>query len=159
MRQLMISPAIDAYQPRDEALRYTRTQWNDGRVDKGRVIVRYLHDCTAPGDRILVTGLTPFQVGYYTERRIAGGHLYWHHGWRSDSTHEAQSLELLQKASVPFVFSTADPILQDFARYPRIREYLASHYVALDGTEGRVLIEKDRHVTGSFGALAFPCFQ
>lgn len=121
--------------------------------------LRYLHDCTASGDRILVTGSTPYQVAYYARRPIAGGQLYWRHRWRADPRHEEQALALLQHQSVPFAFSTDDPFLDDFRHYPRIREYLVKHYVALEGSNGRVLIDTRRRPTGTFGSLGFPCFR
>lgn len=52
----------------------------------------YSRECTAAGDRILVTGLTPSHVSYFAQRSIAGGHVRWPRGWRSDPAHEAQSL-------------------------------------------------------------------
>jgi len=121
--------------------------------------LRYLHECTTPDDRILVTGSTPYQVAYYAQRPIAGGQLYWRHQWRSDSRHEAQSLALLEQQSVPFAFSTDEPVLKDFEPYPRIRQYLAEHYVELEGSNGRVLIDRRRQPTGTFGSLRFPCFR
>jgi 4-amino-4-deoxy-L-arabinose transferase-like glycosyltransferase len=121
--------------------------------------LRYLHECTTPDDRILVTGSTPYQVAYYAQRPIAGGQLYWRHQWRSDSRHEAQSLALLEQQSVPFAFSTDEPVLKDFEHYPRIRQYLTEHYVDLEGSNGRVLIDRRRQPTGTFGSLRFPCFR
>jgi len=126
---------------------------------KPTLSLRYLHECTRAGDRILVTGSTPYQVAYYTQRPIAGGQLYWRHKWRSDARHEAQSLALLQRQSVPFAFSTDDPVLNDFEHYPRIREYLLAHYEALEGSNGRVLIDRRRQRTGTYGPLALPCFR
>ena len=119
----------------------------------------YLHDCTAPGDRLLVMDSTPFQVAYYAERPIAGGHLYWHQRWRSDPIHEARSLAMLQQQSVPFAFSTTDPVLEDFTAYPRIREYLEENYAELQGSQGRLLFDKRRKPTGTFGPGEFPCFR
>jgi hypothetical protein len=157
--QLLSAPPIDAYQPEDEALRYDRGAWDSGEVDKGKVLMRYLHDCTRDGDRILVTGSTPYQVGYYTERAVAGGHVFWHHRWRSDPVHQRQSLALLEHESVPFAFSTHDPILDDFKSYPIIREYLLKNYVELEGAGGVLLVDTRRKPTGQFGALGFPCFR
>jgi hypothetical protein len=121
--------------------------------------LEYLHDCTASGDRLLITGSTPFQVAYYADRSIAGGHQYWHHGWRSDPAHEQQSLKLLQEQSVPFAFSTTDPVLDDFKAYPNIRKYLSSNYFELPGSKGRVLVDRRRMPTGSFRSSGFPCFR
>ena len=158
--QLLASPAIDGYAPRDEALQFDPAAWSGSDIDdRFRILMRYLHDCTPPGDRILVTGSTPFQVGYYTELAIAGGHVFWRTGWRSDPPHQMQSLALLQHQSVPFAFSTDDPVLEDLGRYPAIRDYLVQHYVALAGSDGRLLLDRRRQPTGKFGALGFPCFR
>lgn len=157
--QLLASPPIDGYQPGEPALRYDREAWNSGVGDKGRLMLRYLHDCTRAGDRVLVTGSTPYQVSYYVRRPIAGGHLFWHHRWRADAPHEMQSLALLHRQSVPFAFSTHDPVLEDFKSYPNIREYLVKHYVELEGSGGLLLIDKRRRPSGTFGAVGFPCFR
>lgn len=157
--ELMASPPIDGFAPREEVFGFDRSTWNEQEVHAVRVLLRYLHDCTDAGDRILVTGQTPHQVGYYVGRPIAGGHLFWHDGWRSDPVGEQQSLTLLQRQSVPFAYSTHDPVLDDFRRYPRIREYLLKHYVELEGSRGLVLVDTRRRPTGTFGAMGFPCFR
>lgn len=130
---------------------------------EGKPVYRYLYACTADGDRLLVTGATPGHVSYYAQRPIAGGHVGWHQGWRSDPVHETQSLELLERQSVPFAVSTHDPVLDDLKRYPRIREYVEKHYVvlpgALDGTYGTVLVDARRHPTSRFSPQGYPCFR
>jgi len=70
-----------------------------------------------------------------------------------------QSLALLQKQSVPFAFSTTDPVMDDFKSYPKIREYLLQHYMELEGSEGMLLVDTRRKPTGTFAALGFPCFR
>jgi hypothetical protein len=72
---------------------------------------------------------------------------------------EAQSLALLQRQSVPFAFSTHDPVFATFAPYPRIQAYLRQHYVEMEGTDGRLLVDTRRSQTGNFGELRFPCFR
>lgn len=157
--QLLAAPPIDGYVPPEVTRQYTRALWNSPDADTGHIMLRYVHDCTREGDRILVTGQTPYHIGYYAERSIAGGHLFWHHRWRSDPVHEMQSLALLETQSVPFALSTHDPILDDFKRYPRIREYLVQNYMELEGSQGRLLIDRRRQPTGTFAGLGFPCFR
>jgi hypothetical protein len=118
----------------------------------------YLRDCTRPGDHILVTGSTPFHVPYYARRPVAGGHLYWHSAWANDAAHEAQSLQLIERQSVPIVFSTHDPVLDDFAAYPAIRDYLLANYQEAPGSDGRVLTERRRAPQGTYGPGGWPCF-
>ena len=122
--------------------------------------VRYLHDCTAPGDRLLVTGMNPFQFNYYAQRPMAGGHLYWRRGWRSDPVHETQSLALLRRQSVPIVVSTRRHVLDDFKRfYPQVHAYLLENYAEVQGSGGTLLVDTRRHPTGRFGPNGFPCFR
>lgn len=158
-RELAASPAIDGFAPHEEVFALDPTSWNARDVDAVRILLRYIHDCTAPGDRVLVTGQTPFQVGYYVGRAVAGGHVFWHDRWRSDPVHERQSLELLQRRSVPFAYSTHDPVFDDLKAYPRIHEYLKRHYVELEGSRGLVLVDSRRRPTGVFGRFGFPCFR
>ena len=119
--------------------------------------LQYLRDCSVQGDRLFVIGSTPYHIGYYARRGPAGGHIFWRQRWRRGDAHEQQSLELLQHQSVPFAISTNDKVLDDLESYPRIREYMAQHYRALDG--GWLLVDTRRQPTGTFGPLGFPCFR
>ena len=120
---------------------------------------RYLYECTAPGDRLLVTGSTPFDVNYYTERPFAGGHVLWHFGWRSDPAREAESLALLARQRVPFAFSTSDPLLADFKRYPRIYQYLVENFRAVDGYDGKLFVNTTLEPVRRFGPDGLECFR
>jgi hypothetical protein len=157
--QLLASPPIDGIWPRDRIATYTRQDWDRGDRDKEAVMLRYLHDCTAPGDRVLVTGSTPSEVNYLVERPFAGGHVLWHHRWRSDPQHEAQSLAAIERQAVPFAYSDTDPVLRDFEAYPRIHRYLLDHYMELEGSGGLLLVDTRRTRVRTFGELGFPCFR
>lgn len=159
-RQLLTTPPIDALQPADKARSVQPAEWLASDADARLTLaLRYMHDCTRDGDHIFVTGSTPYQVGYYTERPIAGGHLEWHQGWLSDPPHERHSLMLLRTQSVPFAFSTHDPVLDDLRAYPDIRRYVQENYVPLDGSRGLLLVDRHRHPSAHFGAIGFPCFR
>lgn len=156
--RLVVSPPIDGLLSSEDARTVDSAQWNA--LDAGRksdIALRYVHDCTTNGDHVLVSGLTPYQVGYYTGRPVAGGHLYWHDGWRSDPLREAQSLELLKRQSVPFAISTSGSMLENLRRYPQIRAYVESNYAAVDGTNGQLLVDTRRQWTGRYGKLGLPC--
>ena len=120
---------------------------------------RYLYECTAPGDRLLVTGSTPFDVNYYAERPFAGGHTLWHFNWRSDPAREAESMALLSRQRVPFAFSSSDPLLNDFTRYPRIHAYLVENFRAIDGFDGRLLVNTTLQPVRRFGERNLECFR
>jgi len=119
----------------------------------------YVRECTRPTDHLFVTGPTPYHAPYYTQRRIAGGHLAWPYGWRSDPDREAQSLALLERQSVPVAISTASPVLGDLKAYPRIQEYIRQHYTAVDGGKGVLLVDSRRRPTGVHAATGYPCFR
>ena len=158
-RRLAASPPIDALVPVEDAHAVTLEQWATlGLGEHSDLFARYLHDCSAPNDHLLISGQTPYHIGYYADRPVAGGHLYWHDGWRADPKREAQSLELLKRQSVPFVYATHNTVLADFKRYPRIRAYIAEHYRPLEGSEGRLLYDTRLAPSGTFGKLGFPCF-
>ncbi len=165
VKSLIASPPLDGLEPLSDALRSERTDWLQPgdweRVNSGRskVLLRYMRECVARGDRILVSGQTPYQVSYYVERPLAGGHLYWHDKWRSDPVREQQSLDLLQHQSVPFAFSTHDPVLDDLKAYPMIRAYFRANYAELEGSFGHLLVDRRRTPVRTFGALGFPCFR
>lgn len=125
----------------------------------GQPSLRYLYDCTAPADRLIVTGSTPYALNYYVQRSIAGGHLYWHSAWRSDPAREAQSLALLSRQRVPFAYSSNDPVLDEFKAYPRIREYLATHFTEVEGYNGRLLVNTTLQSVRGFGPSNLPCFH
>jgi hypothetical protein len=127
--------------------------------DDGNPSFHYLRACTTSGDHVLVTGMTPFQVNYYVQRPLAGGHLYWRTGWRSQPAQEEQSLALLQTQAVPFAVSNRRPVLDDFTRYPRIAQYLKTNYVELEGSAGRVLVDRRRVPVGRFAGTSMPCFR
>jgi len=126
--------------------------------DNNNPSFRYVRDCSTPGDHVLVTGMTPFQVNYYVQRPLAGGHLYWRTGWRSSPAQEERSLALLQAQSVPFALSNRRPVLEDFTRYPRIAAYLKANYAEVEGSDGRILVDRRRHPARLAGT-AMPCFR
>lgn len=160
LARLTVYPPIDGLITEAEARAIGPEEW--AAADAGRrsdVMLRYVYECVAPGDHVLVSGPTPYQVGYYVQRPVAGGHVYWHDGWRSDPDREAQSLALLRRQSVPFAFSTDSPMLTDLARYPRIHEYIAARHRSIPGTGDRVLVDARRQPVRHFGRMRLPCFR
>jgi hypothetical protein len=158
--RLFTTPPIDGLLPADRARQIQQIDWLTSDADTRQTIgIRYLHDCTREGDRIFVTGSTPYQVDYYAQRSIAGGHVEWRHGWRSDPAHARQLLQLLRSQSVPFAFSTDGPVLADLEKYPDLRDYFQLNYVEVEGGHGQLLVDRRRQPTGRFGALDLPCFR
>jgi hypothetical protein len=164
LRQMLVHPPIDAFVTAREATEFMqgvdRDAWNQGKVPRwADVVLRYMHECVAPGDHVFVSGSTPYHNGYLVERPVAGGQLFWHYQWRSDPRREEQTLSLLKSQSIPFAFSTHDPVLDDLKAYPRIRGYFLARYAVFPGTHGHLLVDSQRTATGRFGPLGFPCFR
>lgn len=156
--RLFASPPIEGHYPAREVAGWTQQKWNDDE-DKESMMYRYLHDCTAEGDRLLVSGSTPSDVNYLVGRPFAGGHILWHQRWRTDPEHEAQSLAILRRQSVPFAFSTSAPVLEELEGYPTIRAHFLEHYTEVEGTRGYILVDKRRAPVRRYGLLSVPCFQ
>jgi hypothetical protein len=158
--RLIASPPIDGLASAHDALRIDRTGWLElDYGDRSNLMVRYMYECAAPGDRILVSGHTPYQISYYVERPLAGGHLYWRDLWRSDARRAQQSLDLLRHQSVPFAFSTHEPVLDYLKAYPRIHAHMQANYLDIEGSLGHLLVDRRRTPVRAFGALGFPCFR
>ncbi|HXE80914.1 MAG TPA: hypothetical protein VNK41_09200 [Vicinamibacterales bacterium] len=136
-RRLLVTPPIEA---------------------SGSPTLRYLRECTADTDRVLVSGMTPFDVSYFVGRPVAGGHLYWKDAWGADPVYEGRSLALLRRQSVPFAIANRRPVLEDFEPYPRIRAYLEQHYRELPGSQGFILFDRRRPVVRRYGVEGHPCF-
>ena len=161
--QLFSSPPIDAFASMREVREWAgqdRAAWTNGSVSRASdILLRYVHDCTAAGDHVFVAGSTPYHINYLIERPLAGGHLFWRHRWRSDPRHEAESLALLERQSVPFAMSTTDAVLENLKAYPRVSAYFEVHYTVFPGSGGRLLVDSRRMPTGQFGPFDFPCFK
>jgi len=153
------SPPIDTYEPEAHAVHVSRVEWNAGSIDRGAVLTRYMFDCASADDRVLVTGMTPFHIAFYAHLPVAGGQLFWHHKWRTDPVHEQETLGLLRRQSVPFVFSANDPVFEDFTAYPAILSYLREYYVEVEGSSGLMLVDRRRMPVRQFGELGLPCFR
>ena len=164
VRQMLHYPPIDNEITRADADQAMTAQnheaWLKGEIGAApEILLRYVHDCTAGADRVFVTGQTPFQVGYLLERPVGGGHVFWHHRWRTDPDSEAALLALIEAQTIPFAISTHDPVLGDLEAYPSIHRYFEAHYRELPGSGGHLLIDARRQPVSTFGPYGFPCFR
>ncbi len=153
--KLRASPPIEAFMPATQVKGLRRARADTLPL---MVLARYVYDCTRDGDRVLISGSTPFDIGYLVERPIAGGHLFWHRGWRADARHEEESLAMLRRQSVPFAIATTDPVLKDLEQYPRIYQFVRSRYREVEGSGGALLVDRTRRATGEW-ELGLPCFK
>lgn len=141
-------PTIDAYAPLD--------------ATDERLLVRYLHDCLAPGDRVWET-VEQFPNGYQTRHPLVD-HPYWSLGFRADEAAQRAVLASLPMHPAPIIVTRfyPDP-LNAFARHPLVQGHVRSRYRVAQSTllekyEIRLLIDREREPQGTFTPLGLPCF-
>jgi hypothetical protein len=134
------------------------------RVSAGLVpFFHFLDRCTAPTDRLLVSGPYP-DVFVLARRGFAGGHIAFMEAFYHDEVDQRLTLTRMQRESVPFVVLPLDD--QDaFARsFPKILAHLTAAYdlladIPVDGLKGvRILVERARPRRGTDPETGWPCF-
>ena len=129
-------------------------------------LVRYIRECTGPGDRVFATWFAP-ELYFFAQRGFAGRivALFGEH-W-SEPRFQARSLETLASQSVPIVLTrTGDEALR--TGYPELVRFLDEHYRvagasdfgdAQIGENGyTVLVRRDRRPTRTYSSTPLPCF-
>jgi hypothetical protein len=135
------------------------------RVSAGLVpFFHYVERCTAPNDRLLVSGPYP-DVFVLARRGFAAGHIAFLEGWYTSDADQALSLARMRRQSVPFVVLPLDD-QETFARdFPQVLAHVESAYdlmvdLPADGLTGiRILVERARPRTGTDTATGWPCFS
>jgi hypothetical protein len=134
------------------------------RVSAGLVpFLRYVGRCTAPTDRLLVSGPYP-DVFVLGRRGFGGGHIAFLEAFYVSDADQQLTLTRLQHESVPFVVLPLDD--QDaFARsFPKILAHVTAAYDVLvdmpvDGLKGvRIMIDRSRTRTATDSETGWPCF-
>ena len=100
-----------------------------------RALARYLLDCTAPSDRVLVTWYAP-DVFFYAERGFAGGQAFLYGELHASVADQRLTLERMQRQSVPIILARRDRV--DFFRrdFPLIYDYVQTRYRLAESTLG-----------------------
>jgi hypothetical protein len=126
LQDLATSPPIDAFAPKD-----TRNDF--------RKLVRYVHDCTNPDDRLMVTWFAP-EIALFSGRAFAGDR--WSYAnFDNSPERERKILEIVKSQSIPIV-------LIDRRRYAGFKENwpsLAAYFETSYKLAGAVQIE-DNHI-------------
>jgi hypothetical protein len=116
----MTTPAIDAYAPPDE-------------TSDGRLVIRYLHECLRPSDRVWETAMW-FPVAYYAQRRPVW-HYHWDHGLKHDEAAQHQFLTWITQQQAPVIIThSSGDLLEPFRSYPFIRRYVMTNYREMTST-------------------------
>jgi len=147
---LRTSPPIDA--------------WDSSKLVGAQALLRYVHVCTRPTDRLLVTWFAP---DYYFDsgRGFAGGQIFWFPGYYTSPADQQRTLERLRRQSVPIVISEARRHEQFAAQFRLIDDYLKNNYrVAGESPYGddrsvfRVLVDSRVAPTATYEPLSLPCY-
>lgn len=126
-------------------------------------VARYVHDCTAPGDRLLVTWEAP-EYYVFSRRAFAGGETLLWPPFRPPHTYEAGVVERLKTQSVPIVLHEAGRLAEFAEMYPRLIAYLEARYRRAGdrdfgpGHHVLVYVERGREVRGRDREFGWPCF-
>ena len=138
--------------------------WTEKPVDRKIAAARYLAECTAPEDRVLLT--TPSdEVTYFARRLFAGGQRRFVSGVFKTDADQRRVLARLQRQSVPVVVT--DPANTDDLEsdYPLVAGYIESHYHQVGAIMSggspvmNVWVENTRRPVRTDPVLGFPCFR
>jgi hypothetical protein len=131
-----------------------------------RAATRYVRACTQPGDRILLTWFDP-RVAFYSQRAFAGGVIFFHHDHFSSPEEQERIIAKLETQSVPIVITDAQ-LHESRVKHlqPLIYTYLAAHYRRAhqsglgerDGDQFRILVDRSRTPTSTYGEFSLPCY-
>lgn len=124
-------------------------------------LARYVFECTAPTDRVLVPGFEP-QIFFYAERGFAGGRAFLVANWQASEADQQLIVERLARQRVPVVVGRSDAAIE--RRFPLVQDYLSRYYInapitspAMTGL--RVLVDSRIRPAGVYEPLGLPCYR
>ena len=130
-----------------------------------RAVTRYVLDCTAPTDRVLVTWFSP-DVYYYAERGFAGGQSFFFGGWHASIADQRLTLERMQRQSVPIILGRRDQEPGFERDFPLVYEYVRTRYrLAAESTFGGeppyylVFVDTQMEPVAQHLDLGLPCYR
>jgi hypothetical protein len=136
------------------------SQWpgNDGWT-----LARYLHDCTQPNDRLLVTWLGP-EYYVFSRRPFAGREAMLLPLYRTPATYEASVLETWKRQQVPIVLTEKATYPTFVAAYPALAHHIATHYRPVADTQRdthtiTIYAERTRMSNGRDTESGWECFR
>jgi hypothetical protein len=139
-------------------------EWPEKEKEGSLAISRYLAECTAPADRVLM-GVYADEIPYFARRLFAAGQGYFFHGFLRTEADQRLALERLARQSVPVAIMPSE-YQRDFADdYRLVARHVTARFqeVGTVSDEGgprfRVFVDKSRRPTGVDPVLGFPCFR
>lgn len=124
----------------------------------------FVQRCTAPGDRIVMTGLSP-DVFVLADRGFAGGQMAFRPNFYRDPADQRRAIARMRRQSVPFFILA----LEEEADFRGALQLLAAHLderysplvdVPIPDQRGlRIYVERRRGATGTDRTTGWPCFS
>lgn len=129
-----------------------------------RALTRYIHTCTTPEDRVLVTWFEP-GVFFYAQRRFAGGQVYLDPGWHDSPDDQLLTIARMKTQRVPIVLVRAEVEHLYEQRFSLVHDYVRERYrTAARSTFGAdqeyaVLVDRYVQPSGRYEPLDLPCYR
>jgi hypothetical protein len=148
----------------EDVFHYTRDwPWaNAWPAGTGWKVARYVHDCTRPGDRLLMTWSAP-EMNVFSRRAFAGGETALLRIFRQPREYESSVVARLSRQSVPIVLVNPKEIDTFERAYPALSRHLADRYRKAgqftdDERQIDIYVETSRSQSGTDGEFGWPCF-
>lgn len=139
--------------------------WADSDATGTLRAARYVAECTAPDDYLLVAGHYQ-EIPVFARRRFAAGQPTVSLSFYTSEGDQRRALTRLERQSVPIVLADAEDFEEGFASdYPLLAQHLAGAYretgtIAVDDEPRfRVFVDAHRQPTGVDPHLGLPCFR
>jgi len=123
----------------------------------------FVRRCTAPTDRIVMTGLSP-DVFVLADRGFAGGQMAFRPNFYPDPTDQQRAVDRMLRQSVPFFILSLEEEADFRGALQVVAMHLDQRYVplvdlAVPETRGlRIFVERDRAAGATDPASGWPCF-
>lgn len=127
-------------------------------------LARYIHDCTNPDDRMLVTWAAP-EFYFFSKRPFAGREGPLFPVLRRPASFEPQILDAWKQKRVPIVLTNEESYKEFATTFPALAAHLATAYAAAGTTQWderpaiTVHVDRSRVATGRDPEFGLPCFS
>lgn len=125
--------------------------------------VRYVRECTAADDPLLVLWFAP-DLYYYSGRPFAGRLGFYLEGYWTTADHERANIAAIERDRPTIVLMEPGRRATDLYTYPQLLDYVSRSYHLLgelhasDGRQVRVLARNDRTPSGVDAKTGWPCY-
>jgi hypothetical protein len=127
-------------------------------------VTRYVFDCTAEDDRVLVGWFQP-DVYFVSERGFAGGQVQFHPGWDSRPEDQQLTVERLKRQRVPIAILSQQTEAGFNRHFPLVRAYLDANYrqvtpaIAREIDNYKIFVDRRLTPRHQYEPLGLPCYR